>query len=254
MKFYEKLIILRKKSFLSQEALAEKLNVTRQTISKWELEQSKPDMDKLIEISKLFGVNIELLTNDELSIEETKKEIENKKVPKKSNNRRFLLYIFIIIFTVCSVILVYRLANTIKEKNEKRQQEIQEQKDKFKEQQQNISDKIKEQMEQFEKADEEAKKEEEQRKIDSFNHMYEFYQGRKWKTIVFNIIDEVVTNNKKSNEHLIEVIYDNVSYGTDSNYIKTIKDVMPSDNFLDYEISIDYDEIGYVNKVIIERK
>ena len=39
----------------------------------------------------------------------------------------------------------------------------------------------------------------EQRKIDSFNHMYEFYQGRKWKTIVFNIIDEVVTNNKKSN-------------------------------------------------------
>ena len=38
MKIYEKLIILRKKALLSQEALAEKLDVTRQTISKWELE------------------------------------------------------------------------------------------------------------------------------------------------------------------------------------------------------------------------
>ena len=36
MKFYEKLIILRKKALLSQEELAEKLDVTRQTISKWE--------------------------------------------------------------------------------------------------------------------------------------------------------------------------------------------------------------------------
>ena len=44
MKFYEKLIILRKKALLSQEELAEKLDVTRQTISKWELGQSKPDM------------------------------------------------------------------------------------------------------------------------------------------------------------------------------------------------------------------
>ena len=47
MKFYEKLIILRKKDLLSQEELAEKLDVTRQTISKWELGQSKPDIDKL---------------------------------------------------------------------------------------------------------------------------------------------------------------------------------------------------------------
>lgn len=76
-------------------------------------------MGKLIEISKLFGVNIELLTNDELSIEVPKNEIENKNIPKKSNNRRFLLYIFIIIFTACSVILVYRLASTVKEKTEK---------------------------------------------------------------------------------------------------------------------------------------
>ena len=53
MKFEQKLMNLRKQKSMSQEELAEKLNVTRQTISKWELGQSKPDMDKLLEISKL---------------------------------------------------------------------------------------------------------------------------------------------------------------------------------------------------------
>ena len=50
MRFDEKLIHLRKKNMLSQEGLAEKLNVTRQTVSKWELGQTKPDMDKLVDI------------------------------------------------------------------------------------------------------------------------------------------------------------------------------------------------------------
>ena len=49
MKFEEKLIKLRKEKLLSQEELGEKLDVTRQTISKWELGQSKPDMEKLKE-------------------------------------------------------------------------------------------------------------------------------------------------------------------------------------------------------------
>ena len=56
MKFGDKLLKLRKLNGMSQEDLAEKLNVTRQTISKWELEQSKPDMGKFLEISKLKKV------------------------------------------------------------------------------------------------------------------------------------------------------------------------------------------------------
>ena len=80
MKFYEKLIILRKKALLSQEALAEKLDVTRQTISKWELDQTKPDMDKLKEISKLFDVDINVLTDDTISLE------DNKNMKKQGRN------------------------------------------------------------------------------------------------------------------------------------------------------------------------
>ncbi|MDD6093285.1 MAG: helix-turn-helix transcriptional regulator [bacterium] len=79
MKFYEKLIILRKKALLSQEALAEKLDVTRQTVSKWELGQTKPDIDKLNEISKLFSVDINVLTNDEVTLGDEKKENVKKK-------------------------------------------------------------------------------------------------------------------------------------------------------------------------------
>lgn len=63
MKFNEKLIELRKKNGLSQEELGYKLNVTRQTISKWELGQTTPEMDKLIELSKIFNISVDELIN-----------------------------------------------------------------------------------------------------------------------------------------------------------------------------------------------
>ena len=81
MKFEDKLIKLRKKESLSQEALAEKLDVTRQTISKWELGQTKPDVEKLAQIAKLFNVSVnELVSDDEL-----KEEVVNKAPIKKEN-------------------------------------------------------------------------------------------------------------------------------------------------------------------------
>ena len=64
MKFNEKLIALRKKEGLSQEELGFKLNVTRQTVSKWELGQTTPEMDKLIEIGKTFNISVDELINE----------------------------------------------------------------------------------------------------------------------------------------------------------------------------------------------
>lgn len=66
MIFADKLIKLRKQAGLSQEELADKLNVTRQAISKWEGAQSLPDMQKLIRISKLFDVSADYLIKDEI--------------------------------------------------------------------------------------------------------------------------------------------------------------------------------------------
>lgn len=68
MIFADKLILLRKKSGWSQEELAEQLNVTRQSVSKWEGAQAVPDLDKLLRLSELFGVSMDYLLKD--SIEE----------------------------------------------------------------------------------------------------------------------------------------------------------------------------------------
>ena len=53
----EKIQRLRKETGLSQEALAEKINVTRQTVSKWECTQSSPDLDFIAQLSDIFNVS-----------------------------------------------------------------------------------------------------------------------------------------------------------------------------------------------------
>lgn len=65
MEFGNKLLELRKKENLSQEALAEKLNVTRQTISKWELNETSPDLKQALLISKLFNISLDELVNND---------------------------------------------------------------------------------------------------------------------------------------------------------------------------------------------
>lgn len=64
MKFSEKLQKMRKEKGLSQEALAEMLDVSRQAISKWESGSSYPEIDNLITISEIFGVTVDSLLKD----------------------------------------------------------------------------------------------------------------------------------------------------------------------------------------------
>ena len=61
----EKLYMLRKNSGLSQEQLAEQLNVSRQAISKWESGTAVPESEKLITISNYFGVSVDYLLKDD---------------------------------------------------------------------------------------------------------------------------------------------------------------------------------------------
>ncbi|WP_189723692.1 helix-turn-helix domain-containing protein [Staphylococcus warneri] len=66
MKFHEKLKQERKKLNLSQEDLANKINISRQSISKWELEKGYPNIETLIELSELFDITVdELLKGDD---------------------------------------------------------------------------------------------------------------------------------------------------------------------------------------------
>ena len=64
MEFHNKLYNLRKQRGLSQEELANRLNVSRQTVSKWEVGDSTPEMEKLIAISDLFEISLDELVLD----------------------------------------------------------------------------------------------------------------------------------------------------------------------------------------------
>lgn len=81
MSFHEKLQKLRKEKGLSQENLAECLELSRQAVAKWEAGQSYPDIDNLISLSNFFGISIDKLVKDDedcsLSYERTSEDIYN---------------------------------------------------------------------------------------------------------------------------------------------------------------------------------
>ena len=64
MEFSEKLTLLRKKEGLSQEQLADRLGVTRQSVSKWESGTAVPELVKIISLSEMFGVSVDYLIKD----------------------------------------------------------------------------------------------------------------------------------------------------------------------------------------------
>lgn len=75
MNFANNIKMIRKENDLSQEQFAEKLGVSRQSVSKWESKQSYPEMDKILLICKLFDCDISELMNDNIQeIKETKQE------------------------------------------------------------------------------------------------------------------------------------------------------------------------------------
>lgn len=85
MSLGERLYELRKSKNLSQEEVADKLNVTRQTVSKWETDESKPDFDKIVPICELYNINSEeLLTGKkEEQVKEDSATKEDKELKKK---------------------------------------------------------------------------------------------------------------------------------------------------------------------------
>lgn len=84
MKLYEKISVLRKKNGISQEDLANKLEISRQSVYKWEQGVSYPEIDKLKKLAQIFNVTFDDLLNDEIDIESTELVSEqiNSRVPK----------------------------------------------------------------------------------------------------------------------------------------------------------------------------
>lgn len=95
----DNILKLRKKIGLSQEELSEKINVTRQTISNWELNETQPNPEQLKLLSKTFNVSVDELIGNDI------KSVIEEKINTNTKTTRLLIY-FIIGFGV-SIFLVF---------------------------------------------------------------------------------------------------------------------------------------------------
>lgn len=108
MKFEEKIYQLRKKKKMSQNELAEILDVSRQTISKWEVGTSVPDVKNLLLISKYFDVSLDYLINsndknDEKILEQLEQKQEDNSVIRKRKKQKFSIILHIFIFFILMI-------------------------------------------------------------------------------------------------------------------------------------------------------
>ena len=100
MNLGDKLLELRKKKGLSQEEVAFELNVTRQTVSKWETNQTTPDFDKIAPLCKLYEISTdELLTGKKTEV--VNNDIENKK------SNALILSVSIFLYFLAVVLLIF---------------------------------------------------------------------------------------------------------------------------------------------------
>ncbi len=105
MTFGEKLQLLRKEKSISQEQFAEVMNVSRQAVSKWELNQSYPETDKIIDVSNYFEVSLDYLMNDEkVNMNAVDQTLEEKSIKKNSSSNFAEIY-KVIILTALAIAL-----------------------------------------------------------------------------------------------------------------------------------------------------
>ena len=124
MEFNNKLYNLRKQKGLSQEELANRLNISRQTVSKWEVGESTPDMEKLVALSDLFEISLDELVMDKIPSHvgeiSTKSEIvnflnekvltdENKQKAKRGLKIAGVVFGIILLIDIISMIVYFSL-------------------------------------------------------------------------------------------------------------------------------------------------
>lgn len=112
IKLADRLVTLRKENKLSQEALAEKLGLSRQAISKWERAEASPDTDNLIALAALYGISLDELLGNEVTTKDEKKNKEKKplteaqiKGKKHLSRAPLLLLLAIAVYVVGGILL-----------------------------------------------------------------------------------------------------------------------------------------------------
>lgn len=123
MKFNEKLLDLRRQKGWSQEELGNKLDVSRQTISKWEIGATTPELENLVMLSEIFEISIdELVDNPRTQTviqENNTKAEENEIISKPSKSKKKILWVIIIIIFLLSGVcgFIYFRSNILRKAN-----------------------------------------------------------------------------------------------------------------------------------------
>ncbi len=113
MDFSEKLLTLRKEKDLTQEQLAEKLNVSRQSVSKWESGQAVPELEKIVAMSVVFDVTTDYLLKsseiDDLSVKTEMLEKQQQMLVREQRQQKIrecILYVIVIYLVLLAVYFI----------------------------------------------------------------------------------------------------------------------------------------------------
>lgn len=108
----DKILSLRKQNGLSQGELAEKLNVSQQAVSRWEVGSAQPDVSNVLQLSKLFGVTTDYLLNDDYESDCNVPDVKNTEaIPNKRTKKTIALCVSL--FGVLGNSVIYILSRFI---------------------------------------------------------------------------------------------------------------------------------------------
>jgi len=238
MKFNEKLLKLRKENALSQEELGEKLNVTRQTVSKWELGETTPEMEKLVEMAKLFNISVDELIKETDAKEDAKNEAKKDKTANANKTPVIILVIVLIaLFGFLGYKIVTGITGAFSEPFKMFSSISNITIDDAKNLVGDNLDKITSIGQQLEDLENKTTK----------NSKYKnLYSGLLSQVRTENAIKEVIKDNL-NNERTITVTYNDKEYSE----AKDLTDLIKILNKDEYLITLDYDSDGYLNKLNI---
>lgn len=124
MELGNKILSLRKDAKISQEQLADKLNVTRQTISNWELGQTTPDIIQANEIAKIFNITLDEFLDNDIKDILVEKVSKTEKIASETMKNVKILFIIIICFLLTFIIINFFILLR-KTKDDNNNQELQ---------------------------------------------------------------------------------------------------------------------------------
>ena len=278
MKFGDKLLQLRKKKGLSQEELGEQLDVTRQTISKSNIDTDfdniKPRKWLLVLLAIIAIIIVIVLANKIITDRKSNKgngifnifQTVPTEINKQSFNGKFEIYTGTQ-FGASITILFDEIITNNKKNSDNKIEVI------FDNRTTSEPNKIKEMKKKIQtlnnyevSADYNEKgyinkitiETSENNLIDNFNKMttsssfnssFELLNGTSFGGMIKSKLDDVIASNKKNPDHLITIIFGSTNT-TNENEIRNLKKSI--NDFNQYEVIVDYDEAGYINKITIE--